>query len=459
MQNNKILIKNGYIVTDTQTTKGDIFIENHIIAHIAPSIQQNDALIIDAQGQYITPGGIDPHVHLALNTPLGNTCDNFFEGSLAALAGGTTTLIDFVTPERNESLIEALRKRKNEAESSIIDYALHGSITSWHSNTSEEMQEYAEKEGISSFKVYMAYGKTIGISDENLNNTLNAAKKLGLLILSHCEDGNTIDSLRDDAFKKGFHSASYHSLTRPPETETTAVAKLIQMAQAIDTPVYIVHVSAKESLKLIAEAKRKNRLIFAETCPHYLFFTDDVYKIKINPATYIMSPPLRKKADKTLLWKSLQNNTIDVVSTDHCSFSLADKISKNSFINVPNGVAGIETRLGLLFTYGVLPQLFSVNQFVALTSTNPAKLFGLYPQKGTISVGTDADLVIWENKNILIKNQWLHHKSDHSIYQGIKLKIKPQTVIVNGILAYHKGLLYTDKLKGRYLKRGKMMSV
>ncbi len=453
--NNRLVIKNGLIVSEKETVKTDILCEDGIITEMAPCIDMKDALVVDAAGQYVVPGGVDAHVHLSLNTPNGNTADDFYEGSMAALAGGTTTFIDFITPRRKESLIEAATKRKKEAENSLIDYALHGSITAWNENTFNEMKACVEKEGITSFKVYMAYKKSMGITDDIFFRTLRSARELGALVLSHCENGDVIDILQQEAIDNGYYEAKYHPLTRPAATEAEAINRALMMANITKAPLYIVHVSTKLGAKIIKKAKENNIEVFAETCPHYLLLDDDAFETTDNPEKFIMSPPLRKKEDRNYLWKALNNGIIDVVSTDHCSFLLKDKINKSNFAKVPNGIAGLENRLSLLFTYGVLESRMSVNRFVALTSANPAKIFGLYPQKGSISVGADANIVIWKKEKTIITNSQLHHKSDHTVYEGMAVGAHPQTVICGGRVAFDKGTLNTDELRGKYLKRSK----
>ena len=452
---NRLIIKNGNIVSEKETFKGDILVEDGVIIEIANHINVKDAIVIDASHKYVMPGGIDAHVHLCLSTPNGTIADNFREGSVAALAGGTTTFIDFITPERNESLLDATFKRKKEAENSLIDYALHGSITSWNENTFNEMKACIENEGITSFKVYMAYKKSMGITDDILFRTLRSAGQLGALVLCHCENGDVIDILQEEAVNNGYNAPKYHALTRPFITETEAINRALMMAKITKSPLYIVHVSTKQGAKLIKKAKEENIGVFAETCPHYLLLNDKAYEKAAHPETYIMSPPLRKKEDQNYLLKALGNDVIDVVSTDHCSFMLKDKIKKSNFTKVPNGIAGLETRLSLMFTYGVLESEISVNRFVALTATNPAKLFGLYPQKGSISVGADADIVIWQKEKSIITNSQLHHKSDHTVFEGIPLGARPKTVICGGLVAFDNGKVNTDGLKGRFLKRRK----
>ncbi len=452
--NKRILVKNALVVSEKETILNDILIENGIIMQMASGLNVADAQVIDAAYNYVTPGGIDAHVHLQLATAYGTIADNFTQGSIAALAGGTTTLIDFITPGRNESLAEAAIKRKKEASGALIDYALHGSVTAWHDNTAAEMKLLAEKEGITSFKVYMAYKKSIGIEDEILFRTLRAAKTMGAVVLCHCENGDVIDVMQEEALNAGRVSPVNHALTRPAETEAEAINRALMMADITKAPLYVVHVSTKQGAMLINKAKKNKLTVFTETCPHYLLLDDSAFN-NANPEQYIMSPPLRKPADRKYLWQALSNDTIDVVSTDHCSYFLKEKLKGKRFTEVPNGVAGIETRLMLLASYGLPDGLININRFVSLTSASPARIFGLYPRKGVIAPGSDADIVIWKQSKGMIAAPQLHQKTDHTVFEGFACAIKPRTVIVNGKIGYHNGKLFTEGLKGRYLKRGK----
>lgn len=452
--NNRILVKNALVVSDKDTVLCDVLIENGLVVQVSQNIKAKEAELLDADYNYVTPGGIDAHVHLQLKTAYATIADNFREGSLAALAGGTTTLIDFVTPERNESVVSATLKRKKEAEGSLIDYALHGSVTAWNSNTAAEMKHLTEKEGITSFKVYTAYKKSIGIDDTVLFNTLKTAAGLGAVVLCHCENGDVIDILQEEALREGRVEALNHALTRPAVTEAEAVNRVLMMAGITNAPLYIVHVSTKQAAMLIKKAGKSNSKIFAETCPHYLLLNDKAFAEE-NPEKYIMSPPLRKQSDCNYLWKALKDGDIDVVSTDHCSYWLRDKIKAEKFTEVPNGVAGIESRMALLASYGLTKDYININRFVALTAANPARIFGLYPRKGVIAPGADADMVIWQQKRKIITAAALHQKTDHTVFEGFACELSPQAVIVNGRLGYHKEKLLTEGLKGRYLKRGK----
>ncbi|MDX9694487.1 MAG: dihydropyrimidinase [Bacteroidales bacterium] len=445
-----ILIQNGKIVTSDKTFIADIFISEGKISQIEKSLTIHAKIdkIIDAKGSYIFPGGIDPHVHMHLPTPAGPSSDDFETGSKAALFGGTTTLLDFVTPKKGQSLTEALAQRIEEARNSHCDYSFHVSPIEWTSTTEKEINECV-KAGITSFKVYMAYKGAVGLDDTNLKKVLKAVGKVGGLVTIHCELGDEIDALRDKFFSEGKTGPLYHALSRPAEFEAQAVQRVIDFAKEANCAIYIVHVSSKESLKTIEKAQKSGQKVLAETCPHYLLLDDSKYEGTFNNTVkYILSPPLRKKEDQDALWNGIQMGVISTVGTDHCPFNLNQKsVGKDDFRKVPNGAGGVEHRFSLLYTYGVLEKRITLNQFVDVTSTKASKIFGLYPQKGEIAVGSDADLVIWnpEKENtISVKNH--QQNCDLEIFEGFKTKGAAEHVIIGGKIA-------TEDLKGKFLAR------
>ncbi len=435
-----ILIKNGQIVTESRIVKNDIFCRKGIIEFIGDSSDIIETIpdqteIIDAENMFVIPGGIDPHVHFDL--PIGNglkSSDSFETGSKAAIFGGTTTIFDFVTPKRGESLLKSLKYRREEAKESFCNYRLHMSITEWNENTENEMKNCVLKEGIKSFKVYMAYKKTIGLDNKDIQKVMRVASDLDAVVMVHCEDGDRIDELKENLEKLGKIEIKYHSISRPPETEGDAVKKIIELSNQIDCKTYIVHNSTKKGLDAV-EPYKKNGNIFVETCPHYLLLDDSKYEDSEfeNSSKFIMSPPLRSLDDQDALWIGLMNGMIDVVATDHCPFNKKDRLiyKEDGFFNVPNGVGSVEHRLSLLYTHGVLPDRIDMNQFVSILSTNPAKIFGLYPQKGVLAVGSDSDIVIWNPKGtFVISSNTQKQNCDTSIYEGHSLMGKPYIVII-----------------------------
>ena len=453
-----LLIKNGQIVTSEKILVGDLLIANGKIQAIGSYIEKPDSKtrVINASGLQIFPGGIDPHVHMELPVSGTVSSDDFESGTAAALAGGTTTIIDFVTPERNQSLIEALRERKKLAEKSFCDYGLHMSIVSWNESIPDEMR-VCVKEGIPSFKVYLAYKETIGLDDRDLIRAMDAAARLGVLILAHCENGDAVSYLRQKLLGEGKTEPRYHAVSRPPEVEREAIVRATTLANLSGAALYVVHVSTREGAEEIARARSRGWRVFGETCPHYLLLDEKAYdRPAPEAAAYIMSPPLRPPEHKEALWHALKEGALQSIGTDHCPFNLKGQKDRDlsDFTKIPNGVAGVEHRLELLYTYGVTAGKISLQQFVAVTATNPAKIFGLYPRKGTIAVGSDADLVLWNpNATDVISAKTHHQRCDTTIYEGFKIQGKPEMVVANGQIAVENGKVKASRGSGHYLKR------
>ena len=450
-----LIIKNATIVNADRTIRADIRIENGIIAGISEQIKitVNDE-IIDAAGKYVFPGAIDPHVHNHLPVFAGYSSDDFYTGSKAALFGGTTTLIDFVTPQKGEKLTDALQKRKKEAEKALTDYSFHVSPVEWRKGIDEEIDEII-RQGCTSFKVYMAYKQSIGLEDDDLYKIMQIIAKKGALLTVHAEMGDEIEKLRTQLISQGKTSPEYHPVSRPDDTEAVAVEKIIHFAEKTGCPLYIVHVSAKKSLKYIKQAQEKGLKIYAETCPHYLLLDDSRYKGSFNEtAAYVLSPPLRKKEDNDALWQAIASGTIQSTGTDHCPFNMDMKRKGiHDFRYIPNGAGSVEHRLSLLYTYGVLQNKISLNKFVDITATKPAEIFGLYPRKGEIRIGADADIIIWNpdvEEQISVKTH--HQNCDHNIYEGFYTKGLAETVIKSGkIIIFNRKMI--NEPKGIFLKR------
>lgn len=410
---------------------------------------------IDATGMYVIPGGVDPHVHFHLKTPAGYSSDDFFTGSRAALFGGTTTIIDFVTPDRGQSIIDALYQRKKEAENCLTDFTFHVSPVEWTETTEKELLKCIYEEGIPSFKVYLAYKNSIGLEDSEIKKVMYVVGKAGGILAIHCEMGDAIEVLHSIFASEGRLNYEYHAFSRPAYLEAESVRTAVIMAGATDSPLYIVHVSAADSLQFIREAQSKGQNVFAETCPQYLLLDKSRYKGSFKQAApFIMSPPLRKEDDNEALWNAIEDNTIQSVGTDHCPFTMKQKmLGKDDFRKIPNGAGGVEHRLELLYTYGVIENKISLNRFVEITSTNPAKFFGLYPRKGDIKEGSDADIVVWNPDKIKIISVSNHHQnSDINIYEGFETKGAAEYVIKSGKVVIKKGQLVNEKNKGRFLQ-------
>jgi dihydropyrimidinase len=452
-----IIIRNGNVVTEDRVIKTDLLLKDGIIEQRGGGFKDTyqPDVSVDASGLFVLPGGIDPHVHFHLPNPAGYSADDFHSGSTAALFGGTTCVIDFVTPAKGQKLPDALRMRIEEARPSLIDYSFHVSPISWHKTIPSEIEQCVEA-GITSFKVYMAYLDTIGLQEQDLKPVFESIHNAGGKVLVHCELGGEVNRLTDNFLSKGCTSPFYHPLSRPGYVEAKAVEKAISIARETGCALYIVHVSAKESIQHIEKAQQEGLEIYAETCPQYLLLDDSKYNADFDAAaTYVMSPPLRKKEDNLALWEAISAGTIQSIGTDHCSFTLKQKQrGRHDYSMIPNGAGGVEHRMSLLYHFGVSEGLIDIRKFVELTSTNPAKIFGLYPRKGAIKEGADADLVLWNpEKETRISAASHHQKCDINIYEGIEIKGAPEYVFSGGKVALKNDALSTTGLAGRFLSR------
>ncbi len=435
-----LLIINGTLVTAEKSTREDIALaEGKIISigQLTPASLPGYE-VIDATGKLVFPGAIDPHVHMALPTPAGNSCDDFISGSRAAVAGGTTSIIDFVTPLRGQSLLEALDQRREEAKDSRCNCTLHMGISEWNPQVASEVKQCIRNEGITSFKAYLAYRDTIGIGIEQLREVMEVVGSEGGILMVHCEDGELISFLQMGFLYERKTGPAYHHLSRPPEAEISAIREVTGLSELTGCPVYIVHTSTAGGADLILQAKEKGLKVFGETCPQYLLLNDSDYNEKYSAEQilpYVISPPLRKKEDYDRLWRGLADRTFDVVATDHCPFNLNGQKDrgKNDFTKIPNGAGGIEHRLPLLYSYGVLTKRISVNRFIELVSTSPAEIFGWGNKKGKLMPGYDADIAIWDpdyEGTISVKNHL--SKCDSEIYEGFQTQGRPELVIIGG---------------------------
>lgn len=452
----RTLIIKGTIVRASGNEEADILIDGGTISATGKGLSHSAAeMVIDAEGMYVLPGGVDPHVHMHLPSPAGYSSDDFFTGSRAALFGGTTTIIDFVTPQKGEPLTEALKKRRKEAEPSLTDYSFHVSPVEWRGTMREEIKACI-KEGITSFKVYMAYKDTIGLDDNDLLRVLKEVAAVKGIVTIHCEDGDEIEKLQSKYFNVNKTSPLYHSLSRPALLEAEAAKKAIEIAAEAGCPLYIVHVSSAETLKYIRQARSRHQVVYAETCPQYLMLNESKYHGEFDKtAPYVISPPLRTEKDNTILWNSISDGTICSVGTDHCPFTMKQKrAGADDFRKIPGGAGGVEHRLSLLYTYGVLTKRLNFNQLVKIFSAEPARIFGLSPRKGEISIGSDADLVIWNPDHESIIRAKTHHQNcDVNIYEGIKVTGRAEYVITGGDVMIRKGEMTGLDRTGKYLFR------
>ena len=452
-----LLIKNGEIVSPFYQSCQDIFVKDGIITAIESGLKMSADRTIDATGSYILPGGIDVHTHLDLPAMGSVSADDFESGTIAALAGGTTSIIDYVVPARGQSLIEALETWKDKASKAVIDYGFHMTVTWFSEQVAKEMAICARQEGIPSFKAFLANKGTIMVSDEELMGILKCSKELNALVMAHCENGEIIEELREKYFSEGGITPRYHALSRPSYAEGESASRLTALARVIGVPAYIVHMSCRESTKVLVDGRAEGLDIYGETCPQYLLLDDSVYeKPDFLGAAYVMSPPIRPAGHSDALWGAIRAGQIQVVGTDHCPFNLRGQkeLGRKDFRKIPNGAAGIEERLKLMFTYGVLRNRISLQQMVAVTSTNPARIFGMYPQKGIVAVGSDADLVIWQpDGEGVISAKTHYHKVDTSIFEGFKTTGGPRVVIAGGRVQFEEGQLDVEPGAGRFIPR------
>jgi len=432
------LILNGTLINAGSTIKADLLITDGKITAIGENLTRQYPVIdiLDATGKLIFPGGIDPHLHFALPTPAGSSCDDFRSGSKAAMAGGTTFFMDFVTPGMGQSLKEALLQRQAEAAISLLECRLHMGIT-WFDDTIPAQMEWCVKEaGINSFKAYLAYKGSIGIEYAALEQVMITAAALDTLVLVHCEEGDTILSNQQEFLKQGKTAPLYHTRSRPAETEAESVKKVIDLCRKTGCLTYIVHTSTAQSIEQIRQAKKEGLPVYCETCPQYLLLDESVYHQPLpDSLKYVISPPIRSKTDQEALWMAIKDGTVDVISTDHCPFNTLGQKDEgiSDFTKIPNGAGGVEPRLKLLYTYGVLTGKISLQQFVSLTSNNAAGIFGLYPRKGEIAIGSDADLVIWDpDFRSVISTETNIQRCDEDIFEGMEVKGNAWIVLVNG---------------------------
>lgn len=430
-------IRGGTIVTASDTFQADVLIEGETIQAIGNGLDAQDAEVIDASGLYVFPGGIDPHTHLDM--PFGGTVssDNFETGTRAAAFGGTTTIIDFCITEKGKPLREAIATWHEKARGkALIDYGFHLMVGEANDAVLEELEAVVRTEGITSLKVFMAYKNVLQADDETLFKTLIRAKELGALVQVHAENGDVIDYLTRQALANGQTDPIYHALTRPPEAEGEATGRAAALTALAGSQLYVVHVTCAEAVRRIAEAREKGWDVYGETCPQYL--TLDISALEkpdFEGAKYVWSPPLREAWNQKVLWDALKSGILQTVGSDHCPFFFAGQkeLGKGDFTKIPNGGPIIEDRFGLLYSEGVAKGRISLNRFVDVVSTKAAKLFGLYPHKGTIAVGADADLVLFDPAAQRTISAKTHHMNvDYNPFEGIKLQGEVVSVLSRG---------------------------
>jgi dihydropyrimidinase len=443
------IIKNGSVVTATDTYKADVAITNGKVAAIGINLPaQNTSKVLDATDRLVLPGGIDVHTHLDM--PFGGTtsADDFETGTRAAAFGGTTTLIDFAIQYKGQRLRQAFDTWMSKASGkAVCDYAFHCIVTDISGGQLGEMNDLVH-EGVTSFKLFMAYPGVFMLDDGSIFKALQTTSKNGGMVCMHAENGSAIDVIVQQALAEGKKAPKYHALTRPTTAEAEATARAIALAEMAGAPIYIVHLSCNDALEKVREARDRGLPVYAETCPQYLYLSlENMDAPGFEGAKYVFTPPLREKWNQEKLWNGLKRDHLQVVSTDHCPFCFKEQkeLGRDDFTKIPNGGPGVEHRMSLIYSGGVAGGRFSANRFVELVSTTPAKLFGLYPRKGTIAVGGDADLVIFDPKRKHTISAKTHHmRVDYSMFEGIDVTGMPDAVLSRG-----KVVVEGDKFLGR----------
>ena len=462
------LIKDGTLITASETFEADILIEGEQIELIGKNLGHPNAEIVEAAGKLIMPGGIDPHVHLDL--PMFGTVssDDHYTGHKAAAFGGTTTVMDFVVLE-DKGFQYSVDIWAKMAEKAAIDYSFHMNLTRFDEKLAKEIPSLREM-GITTLKVFTAYNGRLRLDDGGIFRALRIAKENGMLVMAHCENGDVIETLIPEALAAGHVTPEYHALTRPGWGAVEATMRLAAMAEQADAPVYIVHMNMGGEVDMLKYARERGVPVMGETCPPYLFFTIDDLR-KPDGAKWICSPPMRSKEDNARLWEGLSDGILQTIGTDHCPFFYngtkpivyegreiaipGKELGKDDFTKIPNGLPGIQDRMPILWTYGVRARKITANQFVAYNSTNPAKIFGLYPRKGALVPGADADIVIWDpEKKVNYGTAMSHQRTDYNLYEGWELIGYPEKVFLRGKLIVDGDEWKGKRGDGRFLKRG-----
>ena len=460
----KKIIRGGKIVTESAVFEGDLLIEDEKIAAVGAHISDSDAEIINAGGSYVLPGGVDIHTHMDLDVGIARVIDDFYTGTVAAACGGTTTIVDHMAfgpagCDLRHQIDEYHRLADGKA---VIDYGFHGVIQHVDEKILSQMGEIADTEGVTSFKVYLTYG--FMIQDKELTAVLRQAKKDDILIAVHCENDGLIAYLRQKFVAEGKTQAMYHPLSRPDQAEAEAVSRLLHLASAADeAPVYIVHLSSAAGLREVIKARKAGQKHFAaETCPQYLLLDDTFYEDPQEGLKAIMAPPLRKQADQEALWQGLREGYVGTIATDHCPFTFGRQKQQGAedFTRCPSGAPGVEERLMLMFSEGFMKGRLTLPELVTLLSANPARVAGIYPQKGTLLPGSDADIVLIDpERSSVISQDQMHGAGDYTCYEGFEIKGKLTMVMQRGRVIVKDGAFLGEKGGGRYLKRGRHMDL
>jgi dihydropyrimidinase len=452
-----LLIRNGEIVTVGSRVHADIYVENETITQIGTHLEAPpDAEIIDANGKLIFPGFIDPHVHIYLPFMATFAKDTHETGSIAALVGGTTTYIEMCCPNRNDDALEGYQLWKSKADGkSACDYAFHMSVTKFAKETESQLQEIVA-DGTASFKIFLAYKNFFGVDDGEMYQTLELAKRLGVIVTAHCENAELVARLQQKLLAEGKTGPEWHEPSRPESVEAEGTGRFATFLENTGATGYVVHLSCEKALRAALDAKSRGVKIHVESVlPHLLLDKSCAERSGVEGMKHVMSPPLRAKHNQDALWKALAAGSIDTVGTDHCPFDVEQKLlGKDSFVNIPNGIPGIEERVNLLYTQGVKRGRLDLDRFVDRASTRAAKLFGLFPRKGTIAVGSDADLVVYDtNYRGVVSAKAQHTNNDYNGFEGMEIEGRPSVVTVRGKIQVRDGKFVGERGRGRMLKR------
>jgi dihydropyrimidinase len=452
-----LLIRNGEIVTVGSRAHGDIYVENETITRIGMNLEAPPgAEIIDATGKLVFPGFIDPHVHIYLPFMATFAKDTHETGSIAALVGGTTTFIEMCCPNRNDDALEGYRLWKSKAEGkSACDYAFHMSVTKFVKETESQLRQIVA-DGTASFKIFLAYKNFFGVDDGEMYQTLELAKRLGVIVTAHCENAELVARLQQKLLAEGKTGPEWHEPSRPESVEAEGTGRFATFLENTGATGYVVHLSCEKALRAALDAKSRGVKISVESVlPHLLLDKSYAERPGVEGMKHVMSPPLRAKHNQDVLWNALSSGSIDTVGTDHCPFDTEQKLlGKDSFVNIPNGIPGIEERVNLLYTHGVQRGRLDLDRFVDAASTRAAKLFGLFPRKGTIAVGSDADLVVYDtNYRGVVSAQAQHTNNDYNGFEGMPSEGRPSAVTVRGKVQVRDGEFVGERGRGRLLKR------
>jgi dihydropyrimidinase len=454
-----LLVRHGEIVTASERFVGDVYCDGGKIVAVGSNLEKRSSAdeVVDAAGALVFPGGVDPHTHMELPFMGTQASDDFETGTAAAAAGGTTTIIDLACPGRGQSLLEGLELWLKKAEKAVTDYALHMAVTWFGDRTAAEIAECVRDRGVTSFKSFMAYKGAIGVDDAELIQIMTATRDAGGLTMVHCEHGDIVAALQKKLISEGKTDPRYHPVSRPSFVEGEATGRAIALARVAEQRMYVVHMTCRESLEAVARARMRGQEVYAETCPQYLLLDDRVYdKPDFEGAAYVMSPPIRPEGHQDALWGGIRAGIFDTIGTDHCPFLQKGQkeMGRADFTKIPNGAAGVENRLQLLYSYGVRAGRMDLNRFVDLVATRPARIFGLYPRKGSLVPGADADLVVYDPSGEgVISAATHHHRCDRNIFEGFKVKGRVARTIVGGKVVFADGKLDVRRGAGRFVKR------